>query len=92
MMNWHVACPQLDLVKSYNDSRNSERETSKLLHFKDVVRIQIGTEPHENNDGKYYKARTVFYWRKKGQQKKPESGIKCPKCHPGEWVIEPLFD
>jgi hypothetical protein len=82
---------QLVTVLSFNYSRNSEGITFELLRRKEVVRIQISTEPNKNNYGQRYKARTVFDWRKKGQQKQEKGSIKSPKSHPGESVTECLF-
>jgi hypothetical protein len=58
----------------------------------DIVRIKISSQSHENYNGKCYKARTVLDWRKEREQEDPKDGIKSPKSHPGEPVIEPLFD
>ena len=71
---------------------NSERKSLVLLQFEDVVRIQIGTESYKNYYGKCYKARAVGHWREEGKQKYPKDGIKSPKNHPGERVIEPPSD
>jgi hypothetical protein len=69
--------------------RNAERETFELLRLEDVVRIQIGSESKKDYYGKCYKARAVGHWREEGKQKYPKDGIKSPKNHPGERVIEP---
>jgi hypothetical protein len=69
--------------------RNAERETFELLRLEDVVRIQIGSESEKDYYGKCYKARAVGHWREEGKQKYPKDGIKSPKNHPGERVIEP---
>ena len=71
---------------------NSEGKTFELLRFEDIVRIQVSQQSHRNYYGKCYKARAVFHWRKEGEQEDPKDGIKSPKNHPGEWVVEPLFD
>jgi len=79
-------------VLSVNDLY-SEGKTFVLLRRenKDVVRIQICKKPYKNNDGKRYKACTVFHCCEKGKQKNPEDDIIS---HPdkGEWVRTPLFD
>jgi hypothetical protein len=72
--------------------RNAEGETFELLRLEDVVRIQIGTESYKNYYGKCYKARAVGDWREEGKQKNPKDGIKSPKNHPGERVVESPFD
>jgi hypothetical protein len=86
-----INCPLLLSVLFFNNSWNSEGETFELLRLDDVVRIQISTEPDKNNYGKRYKARAVFDWRKKWEQKKEKGSIKSPKSHPSESVIERLF-
>ena len=71
----------------------SEGKTFVLCwrELKDVVRIQISTKPYKNNDGKRYKACTVFHCGKKGKQKNPEDGIISISNKP-EWVSERLID
>jgi hypothetical protein len=80
-------------VLSLNDSWDSEGKTFELLRFEpeDVVRIQIQTESHKNNDGECYKARAVVDRRKKGKQKNPKGSV-INLSDQGEWVSEPLFD
>jgi hypothetical protein len=71
---------------------NSEGKTFELLRIEDIVRIEISSQSHKNNYGKCDKARAVLDWRKEGEQENPKDGIKSPKSHPGEPVIESLFD
>jgi hypothetical protein len=80
-------------VSSFNYSWNTEGKAFELrrLELEDVVRIQIQSEPYKNNDGKRYKARTVFHCRKKGKQKNPKGSI-IGLSDQGEWVSEPLLD
>ena len=92
----HRSAPRNDkLIMKYSHSTiqwNSEGKTFELLRIEEVVRIQISSQSHKNNCGKCYKARTVFDWRKEGEQEDPKDGIKSPKSHPGEWIIESPTD
>jgi len=71
---------------------NSEGKTFELLRIEDIVRIEIGSQSHKDNYGKCYKARAVLDWRKEWEQENPEDGIKSPKSHPGDPVLESLSD
>jgi len=85
--------PKLVLVLTFNYLRNSKGITLILLRYeiKDVIRIQIQTEPYGNNYGKHNEARAVVDDRKKRKQKKPEGNvISLP--NEGKGVREPLLD
>jgi hypothetical protein len=78
-------------VLSLSYSWNSEGKSFELFWREDVVRVQISAEPGKNNYGQRYKARTIFDWCKKGEQKNKKDSIKSPKCHPSELATERLF-
>jgi hypothetical protein len=70
----------------------SEGKTFELFGLlEDVVRIQIGAEPHQNNYRKYDKARAVFHCRKEGNQEYPEGRI-ISNPNNGDWERIHLFD
>ena len=71
---------------------NPERETFVLFRREigGVVRVQIKTEPYQDDHGKRDKARTVVYCCEKGNQKDPKGKI-ISLSNEGEWAGGRLF-
>jgi hypothetical protein len=84
-------CPHLVPVVPFGCSGSEGKSVELLWLLEDVVRIQIGTESYEDDQGKCYETGTVFHSRKEGDQKNPKGSV-VGYPDKGEWVSAPLFD